>query len=90
MLTTRANDQVFIRHTTNTVDQFFGTGKWWDHKVTASRACPVTDDGWDDTSQCIIGKQGLIQLPEGSDEKQFVYEIKWHEGGAVRHAKFGL
>ena len=82
--------QVSIYHTTNTVDQLLGTGKWWDHKVTASRACLVDETGWDKTDQCVIGEKGLIQLPEGADPKEYTFEIKWNESGAVHHEKFGL
>lgn len=45
VVTLTAPNRVSIYHTTNTVDQLFGIGKWWDHKVIASRACPVGRDG---------------------------------------------
>ena len=87
---TSSSNLVTIYQTTNTVDQLLGTGKWWDHKVTASRACIVEDTGWDNPDQCIIGEGGLIQIPVGNDPEDYTYEIKWKERGAVQHAKFGL
>jgi len=81
---------VSIYHTTNTVDQLLGTGKWWDHPVIASRACIVSETGWEDTSECLMGERGEISLPENADPKVYTYEIKWKESGAIQHAKFGL
>ena len=81
---------VSIYHTTNTVDQFWGTGKWWDHEVTASRACLVSETEWSDGDNCINGTKGLIQLPPDANPLDYTYEIKWVEGGAKRYTKFGM
>ena len=83
-------NEVNIYHTTNTVDQLLGTGKWWDHPVIASRACIITDEGWDDANNCINGEKGVIKLPPGANHKQYTFEIKWKESGAIQHAKFGI
>ena len=84
------NNEVSIYHTTNTVDQLLGTGKWWDHPVIASRACVVSEQGWDDASNCITGDKGVIKLPPEASPNKYTFEIKWKENGAIQHAKFGI
>ena len=87
---TNDTNKVTIYQTTNTVDQFFGTGKWWDHKVTASRACIVDESGWSNKEDCVIGEGGVIQLADDANVKDYSYQIKWKEGGTVRQAEFGI
>ena len=65
-------------------------GKWWDHDVTASRACLLEKDGWEDSKSCIKGEGGLLVLPKNSDIKDYSIEIKWNENGAEQYVKFKL
>jgi hypothetical protein len=74
---------VNIKQSTLVMDGLFGTSKWWDHPVTASRACKKTSGGWDNQSMCTEGVGSLITLPEGSDFREYIYEFKWVENGTT-------
>ena len=80
------NNHCDSNNTTNNVDQLLGTGKWWDHPVIASRACVVSEQVWDDASNCITGDKGVIKLPPEASPKKYTFEIKWKESGAIQHA----
>ena len=38
-------DKWIVRQTTLVSNKLTGLGKWWDHDVTASRACLSSEDG---------------------------------------------
>ena len=80
----------FVRQTTLVSNMITGFGKWWDHDVTASRACLLSSDGWEDTNTCIKGEGGLLKLPKGKDIKNYSIEIKWQENGAEQFVKFRI
>ena len=81
-------DKWFVRQTTLVSNMLTGFGKWWDHDVTASRACLSANDGWGSGSDCIVGDEGFLKLPKNSDIKDYVIEIKWQENGAEQYTKF--
>ena len=60
---TKINDfNWYIKQTTLVSNMITGFGKWWDHDVTASRACLLEKDGWEDSKSCIKGKGGLLRM----------------------------
>ena len=83
-------DKWFIRQTTLVSNMLTGFGKWWDHDVTASRACLSTDDGWGSTTECVVGEEGFLALPKGSNIRDYVIEIKWMEDGGEQYTKFRI
>ena len=80
----------YIKQTTLVSNMITGFGKWWDHDVTASRACLLEKDGWEDSKSCIKGEGGLLELPKNSDIKDYSIEIKWNENGAEQYVRFRL
>ena len=80
----------YVKQTTLVSNMITGFGKWWDHDVTASRACLLEKDGWENSSSCIKGDGGLLVLPKNSDIKNYSIEIKWNENGAEQYVKFQI
>ena len=76
-----------IKQSTLTLNQLLGYAKWWDHEVTASRACKKTQGGWDDQSKCTEGNGDTITLPIGADFRDYIYELKWNENNTVNFWK---
>lgn len=87
IFTIKNGDTVKILQSTLVLNALFGNAKWWDHPVTASRACKKTQGGWEDSSECVVGDGDTISLPAGSDFRDYVYEFKWQEGGSVKFWK---
>ncbi|KGG14147.1 MULTISPECIES: hypothetical protein [Prochlorococcus] len=87
---TRQGNIVQLFQSTLVSNMLTGLGKWWDHPVIASRACPFTKDEWSEAKNCIIGTLNTIALPEGANPKDFVYEFKWEENGSTQQAKADL
>ena len=81
-------DKWIVRQTTLVSNKLTGLGKWWDHDVTASRACLSSEDGWGSASDCVVGAKGLLDLPEGADIRDYEIEIKWQENGGEQYTKF--
>jgi hypothetical protein len=81
---------VVLRQSTLVVDGFTGFSKWWDHPVTASRACKRDTEGWSDPVGCVTGNGNLIQLPEGASPFTYIFEIKWDEAGQTQTAAVKL
>lgn len=81
---------VVLRQSTLVVDGFTGFSKWWDHPVTASRACKRDTQGWSDPVDCVTGNGNLIQLPEGASPFTYIYELKWEEAGQTQSATVKL
>lgn len=77
---------VVLRQSTLVVDGFTGFSKWWDHPVTASRACKRDSQGWSDPVDCVTGSGNLIRLPEGASPFSYIYELKWEESGQKQTA----
>ena len=80
----------YVRQTTLVSNMITGFGKWWDHDVTASRACLLEKDGWEDSKSCIKGDGGLLKLPKNSNIQDYSIEIKWNENDAEQYVKFKL
>ena len=80
----------YVRQTTLVSNMITGFGKWWDHDVTASRACLLEKDGWEDSKSCIKGDGGLLKLPKNRNIQDYSIEIKWNENGAEQYVKFKL
>jgi hypothetical protein len=80
-------DKVKIVQSTLVLNALFGNAKWWDHPVTASRACKKTQDGWENSAECVVGDGDTVSLPASSDFRDYVYEFKWQEGGSVKFWK---
>jgi hypothetical protein len=78
---------VAITQSTLVLNALFGNAKWWDHAVTASRACEKTGNGWDNPSKCVEGTGGVIRLPDNADFRNYIYEFKWEENGSVKFWK---
>ena len=87
---TRQGNIVQLFQSTLVSNMLTGFGKWWDHPVTASRACPLTNDEWSEATNCITGTLNTIKLPEDTNPKDFVYEFKWQENGSSQQAKADL
>lgn len=85
-----SNNKVTIKQTTLVSNMITGFGKWWDHAVTASRACPLQANEWESTENCIVGDQDQIQIPQGSSPRNYSYEFKWSENGATQRAVVDL
>ena len=77
---------VVLRQSTLVVDGFTGFSKWWDHPVTASRACVQTSERWAEPGDCVRGRGNLIQLPEGASPFAYTYELRWQEAGRIQSA----
>ena len=87
---TRAENSLYIYHTTLKSNYWTGAGKWHDHKVIASRACPVVGGEWASTENCVVGEGGTIVFPEGTNPLDYTIEIKWRENGAKLQTSFQL
>jgi hypothetical protein len=79
-----SNNMVTIKQTTLVSNMITGFGKWWDHEVTSSRACPLNSDGWENTDKCILGQGSVIQIPIGKSVKDYSFQFKWSEDGAMQ------
>jgi hypothetical protein len=84
------NNKVIIKQTTLVSNMITGFGKWWEHPVTASRACPLNSDGWDTPQNCILGLGNEIQIPLGKSIKEYSYQFKWEEDGATQNITIDL
>ena len=84
ILTVEPTNKVTIKQSTLVSNMITGLGKWWDHTVTASRACPLKSDGWDNSQDCIQGQGIEIQIPIGKSIKEYSYQFKWSENGGTQ------
>jgi hypothetical protein len=82
-------NKVTIKQSTLVSNMITGFGKWWDHPILSSRACPE-ENGLPSRDNCIEGSSGIVSLPPGASEKEYIYEISWNESNLVRTAKFSL
>lgn len=73
---TRPNNSIYIYHTTLKSNYWTGFGKWHDHALMASRACPMTKGEWASSKGCIIGDRGVITFPKGEDPSDYTIDIK--------------
>ena len=67
-----------------------GFGKWHDHAVTGSRACPMKEGEWASSEGRIISDDGVITFPKGENPKNYTIDIKWKENGAIQQISFQL
>lgn len=83
-------NKVIIKQTTLVSNMITGFGKWWDHPVTASRACPLQANEWESSENCVVGAGDTIQLQPDALPKSFSYEFKWTENGVTQRAVVDL
>jgi len=76
-----------ITQSTLVLNALFGNAKWWDHTVTASRACKMTSGGWDNPLDCIEGAGNTIILSPSADFRDYIFEFKWEESGTIKFWK---
>jgi hypothetical protein len=69
-----------VKHTTNTMNKFWGTRKWFDHPATAVRIC--LSDGFE-TKDCQTAEGDTIELPAGKQIHDFQIDIKYTERETV-------
>jgi hypothetical protein len=69
-----------VKHTTNTMNKFWGTRKWFDHPATAVRIC--LSDGFE-TKDCQTAEGDTIELPAGKPIHDFQIDIKYTERETV-------
>ena len=77
-------NSVLFTHYYDVRNKLTGRRTRYMHEVTATRACPLTT-----FDECILG-DNQINLPQGSNAKEYSYEIKWTEGGENYTQKLDL
>jgi hypothetical protein len=80
VLTITDGKTVKVKHTTNTMNKFWGTRKWFDHPATAVRMC--LSDGFE-TKDCQTAEGDTIALPAGKQIHDFQIDLKYTERDTV-------
>ena len=82
-----------LYQSTLVVNMLTGLGKWYEHTVVTSRACPVSQKGWNDSANCIeaaanvVGTANVIQLPKDANPKEYYFDLQWEESGGLHRAR---
>jgi hypothetical protein len=80
VLTVTDGKTLKVKHTTNTMNKFWGTRKWFDHPATAVRIC--LSDGFE-TKDCQTTEGDTIALPAGKKVHDFQIDLKYTERETV-------
>lgn len=80
VLTVTDGKTLKVKHTTNTMNKFWGTRKWFDHPATAVRIC--LSDGFE-TKDCQTAEGDTIELPAGKKIHDFQIDLKYTERETV-------
>jgi hypothetical protein len=80
VLTVTDGKMLKVKHTTNTMNKFWGTRKWFDHPATAVRIC--LSDGFE-TKDCQTAEGDTIELPAGKKVHDFQIDLKYTERETV-------
>jgi hypothetical protein len=80
VLTITDGKMLKVKHTTNTMNKFWGTRKWFDHPATAVRIC--LSDGFE-TKDCQTAEGDTIELPAGKKVHDFQIDLKYTERETV-------
>jgi hypothetical protein len=80
VLTVTDGKTLKVKHTTNTMNKFWGTRKWFDHPATAVRIC--LSDGFE-TKDCQTAEGDTIALPAGKKVHDFQIDLKYTERETV-------
>jgi hypothetical protein len=80
VLTITDGKMLKVKHTTNTMNKFWGTRKWFDHPATAVRIC--LSDGFE-TKDCQTAEGDTIELPAGKKIHDFQIDLKYTERETV-------
>jgi hypothetical protein len=80
VLTVTDGKTLKVKHTTNTMNKFWGTRKWFDHPATAVRIC--LSDGFE-TKDCQTAEGDTIELPAGKKVHDFQIDLKYTERETV-------
>jgi hypothetical protein len=80
VLTITDSKTVKVKHTTNTMNKFWGTRKWFDHPATAVRIC--LSDGFE-TKDCQTADGDTIAIPAGKQIHDFQIDLKYTERDTV-------
>jgi hypothetical protein len=80
VLTVTDGKTLKVKHTTNTMNKFWGTRKWFDHPATAVRIC--LSDGFE-TKDCQTAEGDTIALPAGKKIHDFQIDLKYTERETV-------
>jgi hypothetical protein len=80
VLTVTDGKTLKVKHTTNTMNKFWGTRKWFDHPATAVRIC--LSDGFE-TKDCQTADGDTIELPAGKKIHDFQIDLKYTERETV-------
>lgn len=74
------NEQIQVRHATNTENKFWGTRKWFDHPALAIRICAVDQF---DLNDCQTAQGDTVIFPEGKTIHDLQIDFKYSEGGVL-------
>ena len=91
-----STNEVSLHQSTLVVNMITGLGKWYEHTVVTSRACPVSQKGWNDSANCIeaaanvVGTANIIQLPKDANPKEYYFDLQWEESGGLHRARMDI
>ena len=91
-----STNEVSLYQSTLVVNMITGLGKWYEHTVVTSRACPVSQKGWNDSANCIeaaanvVGTANIIQLPKDANPKDYYFDLQWEESGGLHRARMDI
>lgn len=91
-----STNEVSLYQSTLVVNTITGLGKWYEHTVVTSRACPVSQKGWNDSAKCIeaaanvVGTANIIQLPKDANPKEYYFDLQWEESGGLHRARMDI
>jgi hypothetical protein len=80
VLTVTDGKTLKVKHTTNTMNKFWGNRKWFDHPATALRVC--LSDGFE-TKDCQSAEGDTIALPPGKQLHELQIDLKYIERDTV-------
>jgi hypothetical protein len=80
VLTVTDGKTLKVKHTTNTMNRFWGTRTWFDHPATTVRIC--LSDGFE-TKDCQTAEGDKIDLPADKKVHDFQIDLKYTESETV-------
>lgn len=87
--------RVAVRHSTNALNMITSISRWWDHPVTASKACRISvGETGKRLTGCLSGsdvgtgknQRHVLLLAAGTTIHDYMFEIQWQEKGVTREA----
>lgn len=87
--------RVAVRHSTNVLNMITSISRWWDHPVTASKACRISvGETGKRLTGCLSGsdvgtgksQRHVLLLPAETTIHDYMFEIQWQEKGLTQEA----